>query len=220
MSRFPISNSLAAGVPNREVIQSNGLFEGTRFANIGPDTPVSVIGVGKFENLGAYFEAAAAAAIAQKEREEAGLPVPANNPPRPRRIFFQNILRPQEPTKEPGVPPVIDYVPPDLYPIPPGGGPYPTPDPGFPAFPTPPGGTFVPGTPTTVTTTTSTTQTRTGLSSRINTTSTTNKSIGNKLVSLDVLPYLRSRNIEFIAKKLKPNTLVYPFFDGQNVYRY
>ena len=98
----------------------------------------------------------------------------------------------------------------------------PTPDPGFPIIPPSGpsgGGTFVPGPVTQTTTTTSTTQTRNGLSSRINTT-TVNRSIGNRLVNLDVLPYMRSRNIEFIAKKLKPNTLVFPFFDGQNVYRY
>jgi hypothetical protein len=101
-------------------------------------------------------------------------------------------------------------------PIPQPPTPSPTPDPGFPSIP---GGTFVPGPVTQTTTTTSTTQTRTGSSIRINT-SITNRSIGNRLVNLDVLPYMRSRNVEFIAKKLKPNTLVYPFFDGQNVYRY
>jgi hypothetical protein len=98
----------------------------------------------------------------------------------------------------------------------------PTPEPGGPVFtPSGPsgGGTFVPGPVTTTTTTTSTTQTRTGTSTRINTT-VNNRSLGNRLVSLDVLPFMRSRNVEFIAKKLKPNTLVYPFFDGQNVYGY
>ena len=98
----------------------------------------------------------------------------------------------------------------------------PTPVPGFPVIPPSGpsgGGTFVPGPVTQTTTTTSTTQTRNGLSTRINT-SITNRSLGDRLVSLDVLPYMRSRNVEFIAKKLKPNTLVYPFFDSQNVYRY
>jgi hypothetical protein len=100
--------------------------------------------------------------------------------------------------------------------------PPPNPTPVHDADPIPPtfgGGYYVPGPVTQTTTTTSTTQTRNGLSTRINT-SITNRSLGDRLVSLDVLPYMRSRNVEFIAKKLKPNTLVYPFFDGQNVYRY
>ena len=39
-------------------------------------------------------------------------------------------------------------------------------------------------------------------------------------VSNSVIPYLRSRNIEFEAKRLKPNTQVFPFFDGIDVSRY
>ena len=99
--------------------------------------------------------------------------------------------------------------------------PQPTAEPGFtPIQPTSPGGFFIPGTPTTVTTTTTGTTTRTGTATRINTTSTTRSLGQNRLVGLDVLPYMRSRNVEFIAKKLKPNTLVYPFFDKQNFYDY
>jgi len=107
-----------------------------------------------------------------------------------------------------------------------GTGPTPAPEPGVdpipptvPPNPTGTPGTFIPGVPTTTTTTQSVTATRTGTSTRIITTPT-NKTVGNKLLSLDVLPYMRSRNIEFIAKKLKPNTLLYPFFDKQNVYDY
>jgi hypothetical protein len=122
--------------------------------------------------------------------------------------------RPQEPTIPPRGPTPEPTPNPTPLPQPPTGSP--TPDPGFDPIPT---GTFVPGPVTQTTTTTSTTQTRNGLSTRINT-SITNRSLGDRLVSLDVLPYMRSRNVEFIAKKLKPNTLVYPFFDGQNVYRY
>ena len=352
MSRFPLGNNTE--VPNRnEIIPSNGFLAGTRIADIGPDTPVTVYGVGRFENLGAYFEAGAAAAIAQKEREEAGLPVPANNPPRPRAIGFGgNILRrPQEPTvtpvDDPRPPTPIDSCPDpntlillsdgtqkragdlqvgdvvrtqhedtlewgehevtyvqikdseklvltfdhieficstshkfyvegkgwtevnqmeigdfvigldqshELLEVkegtygevvviqieeahtyisegllshnklifPPGTfDPPPTPEGGFPPIPpSSPDGFFIPGTPTTVTTTTTGTTTRTGTATRINTTFT-NRSLGqNRLVGLDVLPYMRSRNVEFIAKKLKPNTLVYPFFDKQNFYDY
>jgi uncharacterized membrane protein YgcG len=41
-----------------------------------------------------------------------------------------------------------------------------------------------------------------------------NKSIGDKIISTAVIPYMRSRNIEFTSKRLKPFTRVYSFFDG------
>ena len=46
------------------------------------------------------------------------------------------------------------------------------------------------------------------------------KSVGNTVVSTAVIPYMRSRNIEFSAKKLKPFTRVYPFFDGIDMSSY
>ena len=46
------------------------------------------------------------------------------------------------------------------------------------------------------------------------------ESVGDRLVSRDVLPYMRSRNVSFYAKKLKPLTRFYPFFDDQAVSRY
>ena len=41
--------------------------------------------------------------------------------------------------------------------------------------------------------------------------------ISNKIVSNDITSYVRSRNIEFIGKKLKPYTRVYGYFDGIDV---
>lgn len=41
--------------------------------------------------------------------------------------------------------------------------------------------------------------------------------VSNKIVSNDVTSYLRSRNIEFIGRKLKPYTRVYAYFDGIDV---
>ena len=40
--------------------------------------------------------------------------------------------------------------------------------------------------------------------------------LGNKVVSRDIIPFMRIRNIEFISKRLKPLTRIYPFFDGVN----
>jgi hypothetical protein len=45
-------------------------------------------------------------------------------------------------------------------------------------------------------------------------------SIGDKVVNKDLISYMRSRNIQFVAKKLKPLTRLYAFFDGVNVSKY
>lgn len=47
-----------------------------------------------------------------------------------------------------------------------------------------------------------------------------NTSVGDRIVRRDLIPYMRSRNIQFISKKLKPLTQIYAFFDGINVTRY
>jgi hypothetical protein len=83
----------------------------------------------------------------------------------------------------------------------------------------------------TVTTTTSVIQdnlreTRdTGISTRAGTrTAVTEQfdrtSVGDRVVSRDIIPFMRSRNIQFVAKKLKPLTQVYAFFDGVDVTKY
>jgi hypothetical protein len=46
------------------------------------------------------------------------------------------------------------------------------------------------------------------------------ESIGDKIVSRDLVATMRSRNIEFISKRMKPLTRLYAFFDGQNVSKY
>ena len=46
------------------------------------------------------------------------------------------------------------------------------------------------------------------------------ESVGDRVVSRDLIPFMRSRNIEFVAKKSKPLTQLYAFFDGQNVTKY
>jgi hypothetical protein len=43
------------------------------------------------------------------------------------------------------------------------------------------------------------------------------QSLGDSVVSVDIQPYVRSRNVEFRADKLKPNARVYAFFDGVDV---
>ena len=45
-------------------------------------------------------------------------------------------------------------------------------------------------------------------------------SINDRTVSRDLVPFMRSRNIEFNSRKLKPGTEIYPYFDGVDVSRY
>jgi hypothetical protein len=45
-------------------------------------------------------------------------------------------------------------------------------------------------------------------------------SVGDRVVSRDIVPFMRSRNIQFITKKVKPLTQLYAFFDGVDVTRY
>lgn len=47
-----------------------------------------------------------------------------------------------------------------------------------------------------------------------------NTSFGDQILSSQIIPYVRSRNIEFTAKRLKPTTRVYAFFDGVDVNQY
>ena len=72
---------------------------------------------------------------------------------------------------------------------------------------------------------TTTTTTLTGTASRTGTTSFVteqfeNTSVGDRVVSRNIVPYMRSRNIEFVAKKVKPLTQLYAFFDGVDVTKY
>ncbi len=45
-------------------------------------------------------------------------------------------------------------------------------------------------------------------------------SFGDRVLASKVLPYMRSRNIEFTAKRMKPLTRVYPFFGGVDVSKF
>ena len=66
---------------------------------------------------------------------------------------------------------------------------------------------------------TTTRQSRNGIQFQI--TPTTNRqSIGDRIVSRDIVPFMRSRSIQFNATKMKPLTRIYGFFDGVNVTRY
>jgi len=46
------------------------------------------------------------------------------------------------------------------------------------------------------------------------------ESLGDRIVKRDVVNYLRSRNLEFTARRLKPYTRVYPFFEGSAISKF
>jgi hypothetical protein len=46
------------------------------------------------------------------------------------------------------------------------------------------------------------------------------ESRGDSIVSRDLIPFMRSRNIEFVNKNLKPLTQIFVFFDGKDVTKY
>jgi len=63
------------------------------------------------------------------------------------------------------------------------------------------------------TTTTTTKQSRTGVRYRV-TPVIEQQSLGSKVVSVEHIQFMRSRNIEFVCQKLKPRTKFFAFFDG------
>jgi len=65
-------------------------------------------------------------------------------------------------------------------------------------------------------TTTRTGQSRTGLNTRV-VERIDSESLGDRVVERNDIPFMRSRNIEFIVRNAKPRTQLYPFFDGQDV---
>jgi hypothetical protein len=48
----------------------------------------------------------------------------------------------------------------------------------------------------------------------------TTTSLGDKVVSTELVKYMRSRNVEFTARRFRPFTRVYSFFDGKDVNNY
>ena len=72
---------------------------------------------------------------------------------------------------------------------------------------------------TTVTSTTTTNQSRSGLRTDI-AFDTVTRSDGKKVVEVNFVPFIRSREIYFKAQLMKPDTRVYAFFDGVDVSNY
>lgn len=71
----------------------------------------------------------------------------------------------------------------------------------------------------TTTVTTSQAQTRSGIISRV-VPRTITQSIGDRVVDVSIVPFMRSINVLFVGSDFKPNTTLYPFFDETSVENY
>ena len=69
---------------------------------------------------------------------------------------------------------------------------------------------------TTTATTVTTQQSQTGLNTSV-AAHTVTKELGSRVVEVNFIPFIRSRKVFFKAELLKPNTKVYPFFNGTEV---
>ena len=72
---------------------------------------------------------------------------------------------------------------------------------------------------TEITTQQSVNQTRTGVRQRL-VPQTVRNSIGDRIVNVAFVPFIRSRTINFTATRMKPNTRVYAFFDDVSIASY
>jgi len=62
-------------------------------------------------------------------------------------------------------------------------------------------------------------QTRTGIQNIFSTEAIT-RSLGNRVVDVSIVPYIRTAGVLFVGKSFRPNTTLYGFFDGQAVQNY
>ena len=68
-------------------------------------------------------------------------------------------------------------------------------------------------------TTTTTDQTRSGILSQV-VPETITQTIGDRVVDVSVIPYMREKSVLFTASDFKPDTVLYPFFDNTSVEQY
>jgi hypothetical protein len=72
---------------------------------------------------------------------------------------------------------------------------------------------------TAITTTRQTVQTRTAIRTRL-VSNTIRDNLQGRLVTINILPFIRNRTISFSATRMKPNTRVYPYFDNVDISSY
>jgi len=63
------------------------------------------------------------------------------------------------------------------------------------------------------------TKTRTGIR-QVLVPKTVTQNVGDRVISIAFVPFIRSRTVSFAATRLKPNTKVYPYFDNESITAY
>ena len=72
---------------------------------------------------------------------------------------------------------------------------------------------------TTIASTATSNQSRTGLTTSLSS-DTVLKELGEKVIEVNFVPFMRSRKISFKGQLMKPNTQVFPFFNGTSIANY
>jgi hypothetical protein len=62
-------------------------------------------------------------------------------------------------------------------------------------------------------------QTRTAITTTI-VPGSVRQSVNDKIIQVGLVPYMRTRDVYFVGKRFKPNTLLFPFFDNVDVTKY
>ena len=70
-----------------------------------------------------------------------------------------------------------------------------------------------------ITTTTTSNQTRTGIRTQV-VPATITQSLGDRVIDVSIIPYMRNRNVLFTGSDFKPNTTLFPFFDSTSVEKF
>jgi hypothetical protein len=69
------------------------------------------------------------------------------------------------------------------------------------------------------TTTTTSNQVKSGIKTQV-VPSTITQSLGDRVIDISIIPYMRNRNILFTGSDFKPSTTLYPFFDNTSIEKY
>ena len=69
------------------------------------------------------------------------------------------------------------------------------------------------------TTITTSNQTKTGIRTQV-VPATITQSLGDRVIDVSIIPYMRNRNILFTGSDFKPSTTLYPFFDNTSIEKY
>jgi hypothetical protein len=71
----------------------------------------------------------------------------------------------------------------------------------------------------TTTTTTTNNQVRSGIRTQV-VPETITQALGDRVIDISIIPYMRSRGVLFVGTDFKPNTTLFPFFDSTSIEKF